>query len=529
MAKVSTNNTSLRHAIETSVGTLPGSPIWRIDEFENITGYGAEISTVVRRPISQDRGRKKGTTVDLNSSVAFDTDLTLDIFESFIEGFVFAEFANVEFDLKSSSGTVPPPAVASSDTFTIDSASTLLAGKMQWVTSAQATLLWASGYTNAANNGLHVLAADVGATDTSVDVSGGSSLVDETPPTNARLEVCGVRCAASDLALTISGSTATIVSSADISDWSSLGLQAGMYIHVGSPDTDGVVQNVFDDGSGGDVYGYARISSISGATLNLDKLDPNLDTTDASNATAVDIMFGRFARNVQVTADSDDNRYLERTYQFEVSYPDLGGIGTDEYEYAIGNFANEIAISLPLTDKATVSMSFIGTNSDDVTGTRKTGAATAISPLKTTAMNTALDMVVLTTDVISSVSDVCFKSLTITMLNNVSPEKCLGTLGARFVNAGIFEVNLEGQMLFTNKAIINAIKNNTTVTFSAVVRNDNGAIAIDMPELTFGGGGREYPQDESVLVNITGQSFTSNTFGYDVGITVFPIVPYATA
>ena len=93
-----------------------------------------------------------------------------------------------------------------------------------------------------------------------------------------------------------------------------------------------------------------------------------MTTTDASNATLVDIMFGRFLRNVAVTASADDNEFLERTYQFEGEYPDLGGVGTDEYEYAIGNFANELALSLPLTDKGTATWGFNGTDPEAHTG-----------------------------------------------------------------------------------------------------------------------------------------------------------------
>jgi hypothetical protein len=98
------------------------------------------------------------------------------------------------------------------------------------------------------------------------------------------------------------------------------------------------------------------------------------------------------------------------------------------------------------------------------------------------------------------------------------------------VNTGLFEVNLEGQMLFTDKAIVNAVKNNTTVTFAAILKNDDGAIAIDIPALTFGGGNREFPVDASVLVNITGTAFNdpSGTIpDVSLGITVFPNVPTA--
>jgi hypothetical protein len=526
MARVNTNNTSLRFAIESSVGVLPGSPLWRIAEFNTIGAYGAQITSTPRRPISQDRGRKKGSVTDLDSSVEFETDLTLDAFTDFAEGFVFSEFANVEFDLKSGTNTLPPP-VATTATYTIDAASATLAGKIQFSAAQFATLVYAKGYTNPENNGLKPVAADTAAAGTAITVA-AASLVVEVPPTNASLQVAGVRVLNdADLTLTVTGSTATLVSAAAITNWGSFGIKKGMFIHIGSATAAGAVQNGLGT-DGTESYGYARVTAdSSNGTLLLDKLSSTLISAAGAATFSQDIMFGRFLRNVPVTADTTDNRYLERTYQAEVSYPDLGGVGVDEYEYAIGNFVNEISINLPLTDKATVNFGFIGTNSDDVTPTRKTGASTAISPLRTTAFNTSSDFASLTTDVVSSASEVCFKSLTLTINNNVSPEKCLGTLGARFVNSGVFEVNLEGQMLFTNKAIVNAIKNNTTITFLALIHNEDGAIAFDIPELTLGDGGREFPVDQSVLVNISGASFTSSSYGYDIGISVFPFVPWA--
>ena len=165
-----------------------------------------------------------------------------------------------------------------------------------------------------------------------------------------------------------------------------------------------------------------------------------------------------------------------------------------------------------------------------VSPSTKTGASTALTPLRTTALNTSSDIISLTTDLISTASDVCFKSLTLTLGNNVTPEKCLGTLGALFMNTGLFEVNLEGQMLFTTKEITNAIKNNTTTTFAAILRNEDGAIAIDIPALTFGDGDREFPVDQSVLVNITGEAFNDpdgTIPDVSLGITFFANVPTA--
>lgn len=526
MARVLTNNVGLAYAIESSIGVLPGSPLWKQLEPNDISAYGANIGTTPRRPISATRGRRKGTVTSLESNVEFDADITMDSFVDFAEGFVFAEFANVEFDLKSSSGTLPPPAVAGTNDFTIDAASALLAGKVTYTLNGAISLVYAQGYSNAANNGIHALDTDLATSNTTVQVA--STLVTETPPTNASLQVCGVRT--DDLTLTISGSTATLVSGGDIADWSTLGLLAGQYIHIGGRDTDGTVINAYDDGGTDNVYGYARITSISGSTLNLDKLDTNLGSGGPHSPETIDVLFGRFLRNVATTANIDDNRYLERSFQFEATFPDLGGAGTDEYEYAIGNFGNELALNFPLEDKATATFGFIGTNADDITPTRKTGAASATSPLRTTAINTSSNIVSLTTDVVSLASDVCFKSLTITLNNNVTREVCLGTLGASFVNTDLFEVNIEAQGLFTNKEMVNAVKNNTTVTFAAVIANDDGAIAFDVPSLTFGGGDREYPVGESVLINLTGEAFNDPVGtipNVSLGISLFPAVPTA--
>lgn len=526
MGRVLTNSTGLRVAYEASVGVLPGSPSWVVVEFDTIGQFGASITTVPRRPVSQVRGRRKGATTDLDSSVDFETDLTWDAFALFAEGFFFSQYANTEFDLKNTGA--PPTITGGSPTgYTISAASALLAGKVQFSATNYFSLVYAKGYANAANNGVKAITADLATSGTSITVSG--LVTETTPPANASLQVCGVR-SVSDITLTVaSNGTGTLVSAADITDWTTLGIRRGMYLHLGGVDADLTPLNTFTIAAT-TVYGYVRVTAMASGTLSFDKADPNLllgGAGSSSGAETVDILFGRFARNVPVDANVDDNRYLERTHQFEASYPGLGAGGVTEYEYAIGNFASELTFNLPLTDKATVGFGFIGTNSDLITTSRKTGASTAVAPLRTTAFSSSVDLVSITTDVVSAVSDVCFKSLTLTILNNVSPEKCLGTLGARFVNAGLFEFNLEGQMLFTNKAIVNAIRNNTTVTFAAVMRNEDGAIAFDIPELTLGGGAREFPVDQSVLVNITGNSFTSNSYGHDASVTLFPVVPIA--
>ena len=504
MARTLTNNMSLAYAVEASVGTLPGSPTWKLLEPNDLGAYGATITTVARRPISKNRQKQKGAVTDLDSTVEFEADLTMDSFADFAAVFTFAEPTNTNVFFRAAN--------VGAGGYTITAATPSQAAKLQWVTSAQASLVWAQGYVNAANNGLKVLTADTGSGGTTIAFSGA---VVETAPANATVEIAGIRSPSGDLAITVAGASATMTSAAAI-NFTTLGLTVGQFIHIGGTTT----TNQFTNGKG-----YARVVTIAAATLTLDKVTGTL-VTDANTATpkAVDILFGRFIRNVAVDAAATDNQYFEKSLQFEAAFADLASVGTPEYEYAKGNYCNEMTFNLPLADKATLGLGFIGTDTEVPTTTRKTNAATPLTPVLRTAFSTAGDIVSLRTSAVAA-SDTCFKSVTLTLNNNVSAEKCLGTLGATYMNAGIFEVMVEAQMLYTDGAIINAIRNNTTVTMDFILKNENGAIAVDLPAMTLGGGDREFPADESVLVNLTGEAFADPTLNTSIGFSLFPVVP----
>jgi len=508
MGRVLTNNFELLYGIEPSLAAPP--TVWKKTEPNSVGSFGADITTVPRRPISQDRQKRKGTPTDLDSGAEFEFDLTIDGLHDFLEGFVFAEAANADLVFKAANISATP------DGYVIPAATQPQADKLQWVTLTEATLLFARGYVNAGNNGIKVLTADVILNDTKM-VCAGQSLVVETAPANAQVEVCGIRAGADDLSISVTSGVAVITSAANV-DFTSLGLKLGQFVHVGGL----VVANQFGAGAS---IGFGRVTAITTLTLTLDKITSTL-ITDNGLGDNMDILFGRFFRNVSVDAASADNRYLERTFQFEGSYPNLQVPGPGaEFEYAKGNFCNELALNLPLTDKATVSVVFIGTDTEVFTTSRKSGASTATAPLLTTAFNTSMDVARLTTRLAGSALDTSFKSLTLTLNNNASPEKKLGQLGAAFVNVGIFEVTLEAQLIFTDSRVPNAIRNNSTLTFDAILNNGEGAICIDIPSLTFGGGDKEYPADASLLINVTGDAFQDATLGTSLGISYIPITP----
>lgn len=485
---------------------------WKLMEPNTINGFGSTITTVPRNPITNKRQRRKGAVTDLDSAVEVEADMTFDSFEDFIEGWVFATAVNSDMvfrgqNIDNGQYLIDLPFTAAQD------------GKMIFNAGA-ITLLEASGYATVGNNGLKAISSAPGLRGSSIAVSG---LVAETAPANAALKLAGVRGDDLTWDFTAGTKTAVLASAADITDWSALGLTPGQVLHIGSPDANGDLQNAFENAVANDMFGYARVVSISAGSVTLDKIDAALQFDDLSAPATLDVMFGRFFRNVAVDASD----FIERSFQFEAAWSNLQDPGPgDEFEYALGNFCNQLQFNLPLTDKSTATFGFIGTDTDIPTTTRKAGAATPRQPIGTGAFNTSSDIARLRiTQVDEDGLTTDFKSLTLTLNNNVSPEKVLGTLGARFMNTGNFDVDIEAQVLFTSSLVVQAIRNNETVTMDFIIKNDDGAIAVDIPSMTMGGGDKELPVNESVLINTTEQAFEDPTLGTSIGISELPSVP----
>lgn len=519
MGRVLTNNTALAYAVEQSQGLLPASPVWRLLEPNNITQYGPTISTVARAPITNDRQRRKGTITDLTSPVEFEHDLVLDPYFDLLQRFTYATAVNAEMDILVSA------VETTGDSYTVAALTAGQANKLEFSTGQFATLIVGRGFTNNANNGLKQVDTDVAASATSVPVT--ENLIDETAPANARIELAGLRSLATAADLTwdwdATTRTATLSSAADITDFTVFGLSVGQRVHIGSrnPST-GLIENAFTNVTTNDVHGYARIRSFSSGSITFDKVDTTLrfDVLTAP-ATAVDIIFGKFVRNLAV----DAAQFLNSSLQFEARWANLAEPGPgDEYEYALGNLCNSMATAITLNDKATFTASFAGTDTPAPTGTRATNAATPLAPLGTEAFNTASDIARISVEEVDEDGlSTFFKTLNITLNNNVSPENVLGTLGAAFLNTGDLEVDLDTQVVFTSGLVLEAIRANTTVNLSFNLRNNEASIYFEIPSLTLGGGARDLPRNESVLVNITGTAFRDPLFNTSVAVSFFPI------
>jgi len=502
VSQVSTNEVSLQYSIEDTLGVLQGTPIWKLLEPNTIDSFGAEIDTVARQPISADRQRKKGTISDLNSSVEFGADLTMDHFIDFMEGFMFSVFNGLQniSDEEKDVNTCTDCTITT-NLYTVTDIGTANPAMIY----PEQSLIFCQGFTNSENNGLkHV---DSGGSITTIEVT--ESLVTESAPSTCEISLAGVEGLAADFEIDANGNIEST-----LFDFTTLGLTVGQMIWVGGA-TAGLQFAVAAN------TGWARITALAANLITVDKTTAPF-TVDNGAGKTIQLLFGRYLRNVAV----DDADFLERSFQFELAYPDLEAVGTDAYEYAKGNYCNQIQLQLPLTDKAVATFGFVGTDTPVATTSRDAEGGNGLSPTKTVAFNTSSDIArVRMTETDETGLTTYFKSLNLTINNNCGPEKVLGTLGAVFMNTGNFEVDIEAQVIFTDPDVAAAIRANTTVTMEFSLKNDDGGLFFDIPSMTLGGGGKELPVNESVLLNTTAMAFKDETFETSIGISLFPYLP----
>jgi len=368
------------------------------------------------------------------------------------------------------------------------------------------TLVVVRGAAIAGNNGLKVVESGSGATSIKVE---GDIVAETSVPDHCTVEVAGFQGASGDLEIDANGD---LISTA--LDFTTLDLLAGQCIGIGG---DGSTYNFATAAN----RGLAEIETIAASKLTLGHKDTTFVEDDGAGKT-VRIWFGQFVRDV----DTDDSEFLERSFQFELAYPNLGSGGATEYEYAKGNYCNELSMSMPLTGIVGVGFNFVGTDTPAPTASRATDANDATEQAQRQVFSTAIHYLRLTVqdeDEAGLTTD--FKTWTATIRNGVQAEKVQGTLGAKYMNHGKFMVDIDATMVFSNSAVATRIRDNTLVGFRWALRNEDGAVHFSVPSCRIGQGLRGFPENESVTIQTSLMAEEDETLGYSIGISLFPYLP----
>lgn len=508
MGRVITNGTTISFAREASLGVLPAEPQWFELEPNSIGSWGTTISKEARTPISRARSRRKGVVTDLDSAVEFEADLTLAHLREFAEAFLFARAVGADTFLTTA---------ATATGYTVPALSAAAAGRLLYsgAGAGAVSLVYATGFADPLNNGLKPVTAAHAAAATEIKAAGNAAAVPAASD-YTEVSVAGVRGAAGDLKVDANGDLTSIVL-----NFTTLGLAVGQTIHLGGVD---VTHQFFADAN----LGFARIEAIAANKLTLAKrdqafvLDDGTDTGAGGANLRIDILFGQFVRNVEV----DHVDYREISNQFELASPNLMAGGATGYEYSLGNYADSMSVSIPLTGKATLSLGFVGTNTTNPSLVRANNAEDAKVGGQVESFGSASDIARLRVqDIDEAGLSTDFKTANFTLTNNVAGEKVIGTLGPKYLNAGNIEVDVENQMLFTNADVIERVRCNRTVGLDWILWNGDGGAVFDLPTGTLDGGNRELPQNQSVLINTTFMAHEEPPLSFSCGISFFPVLP----
>lgn len=481
--KIDSNETGLAIAKEVigSPGVLPGvagaDAIWVAMEPNEYDDFGGEPTLLARRPINSSRQRKKGAIVDLAANGGFNQDFTNDNSQMLTSGFMYANFREKQTDA--------PSAISGTGYVVPDE--TLYFANM---------LIFAAGFSNAANNGLKlVTSVDAGTS----EVRAAGLVVDASP--DGTITLVGIQGAAGNLDVDASG-TLPVITSAVI-DLSSLDVIPGEMIYVGG-DSAGLAFTTAANN------GIKRVRSVAPGGFTIDKSDEAM-VTEANAAGTIQIFFGRVLKNELAALIVRQSFQLER----QMGAPDTAQPSEIQAEYVVGAFPNEMEMVIESADKINCNFGFIAITNEHNVSTTGLKIGTRQGVVESDAYNTSTDFGRIKLAIVSSTNEAPLPlfafvtELTLNINNNVSLNKAVGYLGGFDATIGLFEVSAEINAYFTKIESVKAIKDNEDVTLDYFVAKDNRGFAVDLPLMALGGGLSEVELDEPIMVPLESDAATA--------------------
>lgn len=509
---INSNVVGLSYAEEVTPKNLIGdvNDVWRPLEPNSYDEFGAELTLLAREPITGGRQRKKGAITDLEASGGFNHDMILYAVDRLIQGFFMADaYERPSNDCLSGAAldTVTLVSVAATPSITV--------GVGDGAKFSAGMIIKLSGMANAANNRNEIVVVSIAGDVLTVD---GALVVEASPPANARIEVVGFEFPDNTMSVAYTAPTLTISKSGGNFD-SKIGFQVGETIFIGGD----AAANQFAGVGGATNKGYAKIAAVGAASLTLTEASFTPITEASAAGKKIRIYFGRFIKNEKLI-----NLIKIRSFQFEQTLgQDINGT---QSQYLKGAFANEFTLNIEATDKLNFDMSFVSLDLETRTGvlgvkpgTRRTyppedafNASTDVYRIRLYIQNPAVQTA---TPLFGYVEEA-----SITINNNVTPDKAIAVLGGFDVSLGNFEVDGELTAYFRTVDAIQAIRANNDVGFNLICCRDNMGFVYDIPLLALSGGQLTIELNEKIKIPLDGAG-AENANGYTASMTFFPYLP----
>lgn len=501
--KQDSNLTGLSYAEEASLKTLGGTPVWHPLEPNSYADFGSNIATVARRPISASRQRKKGTITSVDASAGFNQDLTYSNMTRLLQGFFFA-------DAREKKTTTPMTGAASLViTGVVGAATKTYAAASGMNTFLARAIVLASGFSNSANNGIKNVTAVAAGTITVTE-----AIVDEpAPPAAAKIETVGYALVAAEASIAMNGSLVRMNLLTTVP--STLGIAPGEWVYLGGD----AVNSFFTNNRG-----YARVSVIGTDYIEFDKVSWT-PQVEAGTGKTIQLYLGTYLQN-----ESNPALIKRRSYQLERT---LGndGVGVQS-QYVIGAVPNELTINFPQEDKVTIDLSFAACDEEHRDGTVGVKAGTRLSLVAESAYNTSSDFSRIKLGIADPANATVtpligfLQDATITINNNVTANKCLGSIGAFEMTTGNFDVGGSTNGYFSVLSAIQAIRSNVDATIDLILCSAGRGFVFDVPLLGLGNGRLAIAADQPIMIPLENNAAESK-FNNTLSLTVFPYLPQA--
>lgn len=480
--KIDSNETNLAIAAEVvgQPGTLPGTPVWYDLEPNEYDDFGGEPTLLARRPINSSRQRKKGSIVDLAAQGGFNQDFTNDNSKLLTSGFMYAAFRKKLNE---------EPTSVSTTGYVVADETLYFAGM----------LIYATGFTNSANNGLKVVTSVDSGTS---EVRAAGLATEGSPPAGAKIQLVGIQGDTGNLDVDASGTFPTITSS--VIDLTDLGVIPGEFIFVGGD----AVGLRFGTAANN---GIKRVRSVATGAFTIDKSDSDM-VTEANTTGTIQIFFGDVLKNELADQIVRQSFQLER----QMGAPDTAQPSQIQAEYITGAFPNEMEMVVESADKININYGFIAVTNEQRISTDGIKAGTRVNVIESDAYNTSTDFSRIRLALVSSTDEapdplfMFITDFTLNINNNVSLNKAVGYLGGFDATIGLFEVGLEINAYFTKIESVQAVRNNSDVTFDFFATKENRGFAVDLPLIALGGGMPEVEIDEPIMIPLESEAATAS-------------------
>ena len=459
--KIDSSAVGLYMAKEQSINVLPATPVWQQLEPSEIGDIGGETTQTSRTIIRPDRQNNRGAITDLSASADFTQELSQNNANELFQGFCFAK-AHEQFTTKPLNVGDPTTTVScSTDTYTLTDTtfdtSSITAG----------TLIKASGFTVASNNGLKVVDS---VSDNVITVTSAGGVTTEDAGDGV-LEVVGKTVSAT---ITISGKVKLGFSDAD-----DLGLELGQWVFVGG-DTNKFANN--------DPF-YARIGAIESDGLILD-FTTNATELTAESETTIDLFYGMTIHN-----EKDIDKIKRTTYTIEerLGFADQENT-IPQASYVSGCVPSEITINIENSALSAIQYTFTGCRFYTKTHTAPNELFAFMS------------------------------SGNISINNNTSENKAVGCLGAFDISVGKFDVTSSPSCYFVDVDVIKSLKENVDVGMQVILARNNEGIIFDIPMMGMGASIPSVSDGEPLTMDLTANGAKSK-YGYTFAMQNFKYLP----